>query len=195
MSGEGRGARPVKRAQGAARQIDLILDALELSAHKHRDQRRKDPRASPYVNHPIAVARILGHDGRVHDPEVIAAALLHDTLEDTRTSAGELRRRFGPRIAAMVREVTDNKRLSKPRRKRLQIEHARSLSHGARLVKLADKIANLRDLLVSPPVGWSLARRQEYFDWAKAVVDEIRGTNPRLEREFDRVYRRRPGRN
>src|SRR5215469_8168118 len=102
MSGEGRGARQSKRARGAAGQIDLILDALEFSAHKHRDQRRKDPRASPSVNHPIAVAKTLGHDGGVHDPAVIAAALLHDTLEDTRTSAAELRRRFGPRIAAMV---------------------------------------------------------------------------------------------
>jgi len=192
--GKGRGAPARRRNRRSAAQIDLILDALAFSAHKHRDQRRKDSRASPYVNHPIAVARTLAHDGRVHDPSVIAAGLLHDTLEDTRTSAAELRQRFGPTIAAMVREVTDNKRLSKKRRKRLQIEHARRLSYGARLVKLADKISNLRDLLISPPLGWSLARRREYFDWAKAVVDELRGTNARLEREFDRLYRRRPRR-
>jgi guanosine-3',5'-bis(diphosphate) 3'-pyrophosphohydrolase len=59
-------------------------------------------------------------------------------------------------------------------------------------VKLADKIANLRDILASPPADWSLERQREYFDWAKSVIDGVRGTNAQLERRFDSLYRKRP---
>jgi guanosine-3',5'-bis(diphosphate) 3'-pyrophosphohydrolase len=123
---------------------------------------------------------------------VLAAALLHDTLEDTETSAAELRAEFGPEIARVVCEVTDDKRLPKKQRKELQVEHAAHISKSAKLVKLADKIANLGDIVASPPSGWSLARKREYFDWAKRVIDRVRGTNARLERRFDALYRKRP---
>lgn len=172
--------------------LELILDALAFAAEKHRDQRRKDPEASPYVNHPIALARILAHEGGIDEPHVLAAALLHDTVEDTETTIEELKRRFGPRVASMVAEVTDDKTLPAPVRKRLQVEHASQLSLGARVVKLADKIANLRDLAKSPPPSWTLERRQLYFDWAKEVVDELRGTSPRLEKAFDAAYAAKP---
>ena len=88
--------------------------------------------------------------------------------------------------------MTDDKRLPKQERKRLQIEHAIHLSPKARLVKLADKIANLRDVADNPPGKWSLARRQEYFDWARSVIDKLRGVHPRLEAVFDDAYRNRP---
>lgn len=172
--------------------LELILDALAFAAEKHRDQRRKDPEASPYVNHPIALARILAHEGGIDEASVLAAALLHDTVEDTETTVEELKRRFGPRVASLVAEVTDDKTLPAPVRKRLQVEHAGQLSHGARLVKLADKIANLRDLRKSPPPSWTLERRQKYFDWAREVVDQLRGTNAPLEKAFDAAYRGRP---
>jgi GTP diphosphokinase / guanosine-3',5'-bis(diphosphate) 3'-diphosphatase len=172
--------------------LDLILKAMEFTAHKHKDQRRKDARASPYVNHPIALARILRVEGGVDDPAVIAAALLHDTVEDTDTSYQELRGKFGARVADIVAEVTDTKWLQKGSRKRLQISKASRSTEGAKLVKLADKIANLRDMIGSPPASWSLARKREYFDWAKQVVDQVRGTNLKLERRFDSLYRKRP---
>lgn len=172
--------------------LELVLDALAFAAEKHRDQRRKDPEASPYVNHPIALARILTHEGGITDAGVIAAALLHDTVEDTQTTIGELKRRFGPRVAAVVAEVTDDKRLPSATRKQLQVDHAAGLSRAARLVKLADKIANLRDLKKSPPSDWTLQRRQQYFDWARDVVDRMRGTNEALERAFDKAYAGRP---
>ncbi len=173
--------------------VELLLKALQFAAHKHRDQRRKDRHASPYINHPIALASVLAHEGGIDDARVLAAALLHDTIEDTQTTLGELQREFGERIAATVLEVTDNKRLRKHTRKRLQVEHAPTLSRAAKLVKLADKICNLRDLASRPPVGWDRRRRQEYFDWAKAVIDGLRGAHPRLERAFDAAYARRPG--
>jgi GTP diphosphokinase / guanosine-3',5'-bis(diphosphate) 3'-diphosphatase len=172
--------------------LRLLIDALAFAADKHRTQRRKDPEASPYINHPIALARVLSIEGRVRDPKVLAAAILHDTLEDTKTTYEELLERFGSAIAGIVREVTDDKTLAAPERKRLQIEHAGELSSRARLVKLADKTANLRDLIANAPAEWSLQRRRDYFDWAKKVIDRIRGSNKRLERAFDDAYAGRP---
>ena len=172
--------------------LDLVLKAVEFAAHKHKNQRRKDASASPYINHPIALARILREEGGADDPAVIAAALLHDTVEDTDTSYQELRGQFGAKVAEMVAEVTDTKWLQKGARKRLQISKASKASDGARLVKLADKIANLRDIIASPPANWSLARKREYFDWAKQVVDQLRGASVKLERRFDSLYRKRP---
>jgi guanosine-3',5'-bis(diphosphate) 3'-pyrophosphohydrolase len=119
--------------------------------------------------------------------------LLHDTIEDTKTTGTELRRLFGTKVAGIVAEVTDYKRLPKERRKELQIQHAGSLSQNAKQVKLADKICNLRDILASPPKDWSIERKRQYFDWAKKVIDQVRGTNSKLERRFDQLYRKRPG--
>jgi len=172
--------------------LGLVLKAAAFAAHKHRDQRRKDPEKTPYINHPIALAQVLREEGGVRDPMVIAAALLHDTIEDTETSYEELRGQFGAIVADCVVEVTDVKFLGKAARKRLQVAKAARASKAAKQVKIADKICNLRDILASAPAGWSLARRQEYFDWAKEVVDEVRGVNLRLERKFDRLYRHRP---
>jgi len=169
-----------------------LIDAVAFAADKHRDQRRKDHRASPYINHPIALAHVLAFEANVDDDEVLAAAILHDTLEDTATTIEELAGRFGARIAHVVAEVTDDKSLPKARRKALQVEHAAQLSGKAKLVKLADKICNLRDMAVSPPKDWDLARRREYFDWAKQVIDNLRGLNPVLEAIFDAAYAARP---
>ena len=125
----------------------------------------------------------------------MCAALLHDTVEDTATTPDELAEAFGARVASIVAEVTDDSRLPKAERKRLQIEHAGALSTQAKLVKLADKICNLRDVAQRPPASWDLARRREYFDWAKRVVDGLRGVTSeemrRLEAAFDAAYRMR----
>ena len=172
--------------------MNRLLDALAFAADKHRNQRRKDAEASPYINHPIALANVLANEGGVDDDTVLSAAILHDTIEDTETSADELRCRFGEAITAIVLEVTDDKDLPKAERKRLQVEHAPHISHGAKLVKLADKICNLRDMAASPPAKWTLERKQAYFDWAKAVVDGLRGAHPVLEQAFDESLRRRP---
>ena len=169
-----------------------VFQALRFAARKHRDQRRKDPEASPYINHPIALADILWNEAGIEEPTVLCAALLHDTVEDTETTEEELLELFGPRIAAIVMEVTDDKSLPKAERKRLQVENAPGLSREARLVKLADKISNVRDVATAPPPDWPLQRRREYFDWAKSVVDRLRGTDARLEALFDAAFARRP---
>jgi len=172
--------------------LKLLLKALAFAAAKHKDQRRKDVEASPYINHPIALADILCNEGHVTDIEVICAALLHDTVEDTATSPEELEAEFGKTIRDIVVEVTDDKTLPKQERKRRQIDHAADLSDKAKLVKLADKIANLRDVANSPPPDWDLYRRREYFDWARDVIDCLRGVDAGLEAVFDAAYKHRP---
>ena len=171
--------------------VATLIDAVAFAAHKHRDQRRKDVAASPYINHPIALAQVLANEGSVTDLVALCAAVLHDTVEDTDTTEAELTERFGPEIACTVMEVTDDKSLDKAERKALQIEHAQHMSHAAKLVKLADKISNLRDILASPPADWPVERKQAYFDWAASVVAGLRGANPKLEAVFDSVYAKR----
>ncbi|MDO8330099.1 MAG: HD domain-containing protein [Fluviicoccus sp.] len=168
----------------------LILKAAAFAAEKHRDQRRKDPEASPYINHPIALANLLAAQG-VTRPEVLCAALLHDTIEDTETTPEELEAHFGAHIAAIVLEVTDDKNLPKAERKQQQIDHAPHASIEAKLVKLADKICNLRDILHSPPAGWPLERQLEYFEWAAQVISGVRGAHVGLEAIFDDIYGRK----
>lgn len=163
----------------------LLIRAVAFAADKHRNQRRKDADASPYVNHPIALADLLANEGGITDAAVLCAALLHDTIEDTQTTAAELQAAFGHEITLIVLEVTDDKSLPKDERKRLQIEHAPHASPKAKLVKLADKICNLRDLRSSPPADWSLARKQAYFAWAEQVVAGLRGSHSGLEAVFD----------
>jgi guanosine-3',5'-bis(diphosphate) 3'-pyrophosphohydrolase len=166
--------------------IGLVIRAARFAADRHRNQRRKDAEASPYINHPIALADVLANEGDITDPSVLCAALLHDTIEDTKTTADELRAAFGDEITSIVLDVTDDKSIKdKARRKELQVEHAPHISPKAKLVKLADKICNLRDIANTPPADWSPKRKAEYFDWAARVIAGVRGTHPKLEAVFD----------
>ena len=162
-----------------------LFAALHFAAEKHRDQRRKGECASPYINHPIEVAEMLVRIGAVTDVTLLQAAILHDTVEDTETTFEELEARFGSAVRNLVEEVTDDKALLKEERKRLQVEHAPTLSRGARQIKLADKICNVRDVANKPPLDWSLERRADYLQWSEAVVAGCRGVNECLEQEFD----------
>lgn len=167
--------------------IALLLQALTFSATKHRDQRRKDKEASPYINHPIQVVNLLWNVGQVRNPTVLVAALLHDTLEDTATTEDEIATLFGPEVLALVQEVSDDKSLPKAVRKQLQIERAPYKSVHAKYIKLADKICNVSDIHHSPPVDWPLQRRRDYLNWTAKVVAGLRGTNQELEALYDRT--------
>lgn len=171
--------------------LGVLIKAIAFAADKHRKQRRKDVDGSPYINHPISLADVLVNEGNVTDVTVLCAAVLHDTIEDTNTTREELALLFGDPIASIVLEVTDNKSLDKQVRKQLQIEHASNISKEAKLVKLADKICNLRDILTSPPAGWSLERKQDYFEWVGKVAVGLRGTNLQLETMLDELLLRR----
>ncbi len=165
-----------------------LIDAVEFAARKHSTQKRKDADASPYINHPIAVASVLAVEAGVSDLTTLQAAILHDTVEDTETTYGELVERFGAAVADVVMEVTDDKALPKDERKRLQIAHAHKKSELAAMVKIADKTCNLRDIVSSPPAGWSDQRKREYFDWANAVVDGLPVVNQELLDLFGRAH-------
>ncbi|XP_061396372.1 guanosine-3',5'-bis(diphosphate) 3'-pyrophosphohydrolase MESH1 [Musca vetustissima] len=171
--------------------MDLFMKCLQFAASKHRDQRRKDTNSTPYINHPINVATILSAEARVEDVTVLMVALLHDTVEDTDTTFEEIENLFGYEISSIVREVTDDKTLAKDVRKQLQIKNAAKSSQKAKLVKLADKLDNLRDLEKTLPCGWTQERRDEYFVWAKKVVDNLRGTNAYLEEQLYNIFRSR----
>ena len=167
--------------------VEQLFNAAIFAAKKHQGQVRKDQRGSPYVTHPLIVAKTLWGIGGVRDSTTLVAAILHDTLEDTRTTPEEIQERFGGVVLAVVLEVTDDKSLEKIDRKRLQVVHAPELSLPAKLIKLGDKLTNCRDILESPPSDWPLQRRQHYIQWAADVIAKIRGVNPPLENAFDQM--------
>ena len=127
---------------------------------------------------------ILSDVGGVEDAEVLAGALLHDTIEDTETTADEQIDNFGERVCNLVQEVTDDKTLPRLQRKQRQIDHAKEISEGAALIKLGDKISNVTDITNTPPTGWNSHRRLEYFDWAEKVINNCPKVNEKLEYHF-----------
>ncbi|HEX2970365.1 MAG TPA: HD domain-containing protein [Bacteroidales bacterium] len=174
--------------------IGLIFRALEFAAIRHKNQFRKGEDRPPYINHPIQVANLLVNEGGEKDPVLLAAAILHDVIEDTVDSESEknelinkIKDLFGEEVLSVTLEVTDDKNLQKAERKRLQVEHAPTISINAKKLKLADKILNVRDITSNPPVGWNPERITGYFDWAEKVVTGLRGVNKKLEDMFDDV--------
>lgn len=175
----------------------LLIKAIKFSAIRHRNQRRKDASATAYINHPIKVMELLWFVGEIRDSDVLIAALLHDTVEDTvkptsleeASLKNEIADLFGVNVLSMVMEVTDDKTKEDKLRKQLQIEHAVRLSTGAKLIKLADKICNIEDIIDNPPVFWSRSRKNGYLTWAEKVAVGLRGVNPALERRFDEAIR------
>jgi guanosine-3',5'-bis(diphosphate) 3'-pyrophosphohydrolase len=166
--------------------IKEIFIALDFAAYKHRHQKRKGINKIPYINHPIKVAELIAN--KIENPgmEMIQAAILHDTIEDTSTIFNELSEKFGLKIAQIVNELTDNMSDPYSVRKRLQIEKASKLSYEARCIKIADKICNINDILYSR-VGWLKSRKIRYVKWSMKVIDQIRGTSKELEDEFDKL--------
>lgn len=167
--------------------LSRLLLAANFAADKHRDQRRKDAEASPYINHPLAVATVLAVEGGVTDIDLLAAALLHDTVEDTATSADAIEGSFGCEVSVLVNEVTDDKSLSKHDCKQLQVDNAPRKSDRAKQLKIADKICNIRDIDTTSPANWDVDRKIEYLDWAVRVVKGCRGVNPALDKLFDQA--------
>ncbi len=167
--------------------VARMFQALAFAARKHKDQRRKGEDHDPYINHPIDVAELLYRVGEVRDVDLLLAAILHDTVEDTRTTPEELDALFGSMVRDLVLEVSDDKSLPRAERKRLQVVHAPHISAAAKQLKLADKICNIRDVAFHPPEEWSDEQRIKYVQWATAVVAGVRGVNPALDEEFKRV--------
>jgi len=164
-----------------------IVRALDFAAWAHSSQRRKGGAREPYVNHLTEVAWLVAQATGGEDDKLVIAALLHDVLEDQsmHVTFEMLEEHFGKRVAKIVREVTDDKSLPKTERKRMQVLHAPHLSRRARILKIADKAANLNSILQTPPKEWSATRKREYFAWAAEVVAGCRGVNASIEAVFD----------
>ena len=173
--------------------VSKILAAATFAAEKHKGQKRKGREGEPYINHPLEVADLLVEIGGVDDTDINAAGLLHDTVEDCGVTYPEIEDRFGKVVARYVRELTDDKSLPKAERKRLQVEHAPHLTPGAKQIKLADKISNVKDIIEHPPEGWDEERKRQYVEWGRNVVEGLRGANPALEKLFDEVALRADG--
>ena len=167
--------------------LSKLLQAASFAAKKHRGQKRKGAIEEPYINHPLEVANLLANVGKVEDYDILIAAILHDTIEDTETTKEEIAGLFGTRVSEMVLEVTDDKSLPKAERKQKQIEHAPHLSIGAKHIKLGDKSSNIRDVTENPPDFWSDERRLEYILWGEKVIAGVRGVNENLENYFDEL--------
>lgn len=165
----------------------FVLQAARFAALKHKDQLRKGSDEIPYIVHLISTALLIAEVGGVSDAQVLAAALLHDTIEDTQTTSEELTAAFGEKVCRLVEEVSDDRSLEKAVRKRLQIEHAPGLSAEAVLIKIADKISNVTDLTNSPPDKWDREQRRQYIDWAEEVINSCPPVNSALEKRFAEV--------
>ena len=169
-----------------------LLRAAAFAARVHSGHRRKGASAEPYVNHVIEVAEILASHGA--PAEVVIAGLLHDTVEDSDADPDPITHdrlvaEFGEAVARLVAEATDDKSLPKETRKALQVKHAPAKSAGAKMLKLADKISNLRAIMASPPASWDHARRVEYLGWAGRVAVGLKGASASLDALFDTTYR------
>ena len=171
-------------------EIRLLARAWRVAAERHVNQRRKGERAEPYVNHLAEVADLVAEATNGSDPNLVVAAVRHDTIEDTGLTYAELQAQFGTDVADLVAEVTDDTSLPKVERKRRQVDYANKKSARAKLLKLADKTSNLRSIGSSPPADWSLERKRQYLQWARDVAAGLRGANAWLEAQFDEAAKK-----
>lgn len=171
-------------------EVLLLARAFHFAAERHTGQIRKGEAGEPYVNHVADVACRVAEATAGRDAALVAAALLHDTVEDTGATEAEIIQAFGAEVAALVMEVTDDKSLPKAERKRAQAAHAPHLSDRAKRLKLADKASNLTQIVESPPAGWSHERRLAYADWAEQVLAGLRGVDPAMEAAVEQAIAR-----
>jgi len=171
--------------------MNRLLTALAFACDRHRNQRRRDLYASPYVNHAIDLVHLLANEVGVDDERVLIAAILHDTVKNTGTTAQELGREFGNEIADIVAEVYRFQTVPHHVVAAGQPPLGRDaqLSRRAKLVLMADRICNMRDVLSSPPVAWTVLHKREYFNRSRAVLERLRGAHPALEHIFDETCR------
>src|ERR1700758_2547011 len=127
-----------------------VLRAADAAARWHVHQRRKGAAEKPYINHLLEVATLVAEATDGKDPELVIAALLHDAIEDQEVPRSVIAEAFGAGVAELVEEGTDDKKVEKQERKRLQIEHSHKKSQRAKILKLADKTSNLRAVAASP---------------------------------------------
>lgn len=159
----------------------LVTRAERFCISAHAGQQRDNGAA--YATHPQAVADLLRARG-VRDPVTLAAAYLHDVIEDTAVGADELRREFGAEICAVVLELTCQPPpgAAFEQKQALLVEHCRRMSPRARHVKLADRLHNLREMIT-----WPAWKRQRY---ARAALELLEALQPWPDAELAQAVRR-----
>ena len=167
--------------------MDKVIKAVNFAAIAHQNQRRKNAEKTPYINHPIEVMYLLSNAG-ITDADILAAAVLHDTIEDCGVTYDQVCQEFGKRVADFVQECSDDKSLAKVERKKQQIEHAKTISIGAKMIKSADKLSNIGCLADNPPVCWTESEVNGYFDWCYAVYLGLRGSIPVIDSQLERIF-------
>jgi guanosine-3',5'-bis(diphosphate) 3'-pyrophosphohydrolase len=158
-----------------------LLRALEFASERHSQQRRKGPSGAPYVNHLIEVASLLAGPAGVEGTDILIAAVLHDVLEDTKTTPEEVAAGFGERVLQLVSALSDDKAQPRAVRRQLVLEHLESAEAAIKLIKLADLCSNIQSL----PVDWADERRREYLDWSARAAELCRGASPALDRLYE----------
>jgi guanosine-3',5'-bis(diphosphate) 3'-pyrophosphohydrolase len=165
-----------------------LLTAVDFAADKHKFQRRKGQNEMiPYINHPLQIARLIAEHYGTQNTDLLVAAILHDIIEDTETTPEEIEEKFGSHVKDIVLEVSDDKNLNKADRKRLQVENSPRISGEGKIIKLADKICNVKDITAFPPKGWDNERIIEYIRWSRSVINGVKGVNKKMEEIFERV--------
>lgn len=171
--------------------LSPVLEALVYAGRVHNGQRRRDAPGSPHLKHVIQVVSLLAGAG-VNDVVILTAAAVHDVLRDTEVKVEELQEQFGAEIAGLVEELSADSVLSRIDRREELPQRVRDFSGSAQLIKLAEKISNLRDLAEHAPIGWSRQRRRDYFDWAEGVTRPLRGNSSTLDSLLDEALKLRP---
>lgn len=161
--------------------------ACYFAANAHKRQKRKDATGTPYINHPIDVANILA-DAGITDPDILCAAVLHDTIEDTYVTYDLIKEQFGEKVANIVKECSDDKSYPKEIRKQMQLKHSTNASVEAKLVKAGDKLSNIGDLDSNPPANWTQDEIQGYITWCYAVCLEIKGHNQIVDQRLSDIF-------
>jgi GTP diphosphokinase / guanosine-3',5'-bis(diphosphate) 3'-diphosphatase len=174
-----------KKLMKQSQSVSRFMDALEFAAYRHRFDKTKND--EPYINHIISVCRLIVVNGEENDEDVLMAAALHDTVEKTGTKASEINSHFGEKVFQLVMEVTDHSASNETEKFQQQLQRAGTLSDKAKLIKLADKIANVKMMLSYPPEGWDLEKRSLYINWADRIIFALRGTNEKLEALYDEL--------
>jgi len=169
------------------RLMESFLKALEFAAYRHRFDKSKNE--EPYINHIIQVCVLLSTIGEVNDSETLVAAALHDILEKTSTKPNDISLHFGEDVCRLVMELSDQNFENEMERWHQQMEKVRNMSDKSKVIKLADKIANVESVITFPPVGWDIQRRTIYLEWSGKIISALRGTNEKLENYFDELMK------
>lgn len=155
--------------------LQKLLTAIDFAALKHQGQTRIHADWVPYLIHPLRVTLVLFSEGGIVEEDLLAAALLHDTLEDTRTLPEEIVTLFGARVLSLVEELTEVPGQS--------IANCK-MSLESKIIKLADRAHNLRDLIDHPPKIWRKDKVENFLQRSRELLQTLKGSHPVLEKKY-----------